>query len=184
MDSKKNGIDKIYEMNKAWLVMWHVHGRNEKDFLEQLGIKQKIIDIISVRRRFEDMIETAQDIYKQYTFSVGEKMYLAHYTKGNARQKKFFGKAVPFYTSYTSNLYKELAKSMQNNGVEHAETRRLSKKWSKYPQYVIVGHNPSIEIYKVSNLQLNKRYDGTKYLEWDHPLVNGAFKKKYYEYSV
>ena len=68
-------------------------------------------------------------------------------------------------------------------GIKSIEADELRKKWIKYPQYIIVGHNPHLEIQKVFNLSVSRGENGNEVLEWDCPLVDGGVKREKYECS-
>ena len=75
--TKKLGV-----MKKVWLVQWNFCGGNESKRLKQCGITKKIVDIISIRKTFEQIIDIAKDIYRRDRLSYSEKVSLANYSKG------------------------------------------------------------------------------------------------------
>ncbi|MCX6813506.1 MAG: hypothetical protein NTV77_03475 [Candidatus Azambacteria bacterium] len=78
-------------MKKAWLVQWGFHAQNEDECLRRLGISEKIVDVLSVRKDFDrQVIETSKDIYKQYILSFSEKVYLENYSLSEKRRETFF----------------------------------------------------------------------------------------------
>lgn len=167
-------------MKKAWLVQWGFHAQNEDECLKRLEIEEKIVDVISIRRDFDkQIIEIAKDIYGREMLSFSEKVSLSNYSNGEKRKKEFFGRAVPVFTHYQSDLYRNLMKAINENGLDNKKVKELSEKWSKYPQYITVGHNPYLEIRKVFNLSVYR--DGNEILEWDFPLADGSFKREKYE---
>src|SRR3989338_697499 len=100
---------KLGEMKMAWLVRWGCHSQDEDECLRRSEIKQKIVDVISVRKDFDKhIVEIARDIYKQKMLSFSEKVSLSNYSKGEKHRKEFFGGAVPVFTHYQSDVYRNL----------------------------------------------------------------------------
>lgn len=175
---------KLGTMKKAWLVQWGCHAQNEDECLKRSGIKEKIVDVISVRKDFDKYIaEIARDIYKGEMLSFSEKIHLSDYTKGEKRKKEFFGGSIPVFTHYQSDVYRNLMRTINDKGFDNPKVKELSDKWSKYPQYIIVGHNPYLEIVKVFNLSVFEDENGNEVMEWDRPLANGNLKKEKYEFK-
>lgn len=172
---------KLSEMKKAWLVQWGCHGLNEDEYLKRAGIKEKIIDVISIRKDFDNIVEIAKDIYKREILSFSEKIYLSNYSLAKKRRKEFFGVSVPVFTHYQSDLYRNLIKATNDNGLGSAKTKEFHGKWIRYPNYILVGHNPYLEIIKVFNLRVYESKDGNEILEWDRPLADGSLKREKYE---
>lgn len=173
---------KLGEMKIVWLAQWGCHAQNEDECLKRSGIKKKIVDVISARKDFDRHItEMAKDIYKRKMLSFSEKIYLSDYAKGEKRKREFFSGSVPVFTHYQSEIYKSLMKTINDRGLDNPEVKKLSDKWSKYPQYILVGHNPYLEIIKVFNLHVYENKSGNEILEWDRPLADGGFKKEKYE---
>ena len=171
---------KLGEMKMAWLVRWGCHSQDEDECLRRSEIKQKIVDVISVRKDFDKhIVEIARDIYKQKMLSFSEKVSLSNYSNGEKQKKEFSGGTVPIFTHYQSDLYRNLMKATQEKGLDDIETKKLLEQWSKYPQYITVGHNPYLEIRKVFNLSVYR--DGNEVIEWDFPLADGSFKREKYE---
>lgn len=180
-DLAKKGSNKI---RIAWLVQWGCHAQNEDDCLKRSGIDEKVIDIISARKDFDkQIIETAEDIYRQKILSFSEKIYLSNYSLGEKRRREFFGGLVPVFTHYQSDLYRKLMRAISDKGLKDKEVVELSEKWSKYPQYITVGHNPYLEIIKVFNLVVYENSGGKEVVEWDRPLADSSFKREKYEFK-
>ena len=53
---------KLGEMKKAWLVQWDSYAQNKDEYLQRFGINKKVIDIISVRKDFDKILEIAKNI--------------------------------------------------------------------------------------------------------------------------
>jgi len=177
-------IKKLGEMKIAWLVQWGCYGQDEDECLRQSGISEKIIDIISARKDFDkQIIEIAKDIYKRERLSFAEKIFLSNYSLGEKRKKEFFGRSTPVFTHYQSDLYRNLIKAINEEGLNSPRVKDLSDKWSKHPQYIIVGHNPYLEIIKVFNLSVYEDKDGGGVIEWDRPLASGSFKREKYDHK-
>lgn len=177
--SRKTG-----KMKKAWLVQWGVHAQNEDECLKRSGIKNKVIDIISLRKNFDkQIIEIAKDIYRREMLSFSEKFYLSNYSLGEKRKEEFFGGSIPVFTHYQTDLYRNLMRAINDKGLDSVRVKALSYKWSKYPQYILVGHNPYLEIIKVFNLSVAQDENGNEIIEWDRPLANGKLKREKYEFK-
>ena len=173
---------KLGEMKIAWLVQWGCHGQDEDECLKQSGISKKVIDIISARKDFDkQIVEIAKDIYKRERLSFGEKIFLSNYSLGEKRKKEFFGRSTPVFTHYQSDLYRNLMKAINEKGLDSPKVKELSSGWGKSPQYIIVGHNPYLEIIKVFNLLVYEDKNGGEVIEWDRPLANGSLKREKYE---
>lgn len=178
-----SATEKLGEMKIAWLSQWGCHAQNEDECLRRSGIKKKIVDVISARKDFDrHIIEMAKDIYKREMLSFSEKIYLSDYAKGEKRKREFFGGSVPVFTHYQSEIYRSLMKTINDKGLSNPKVKELSDKWRKYPQYIVVGHNPYLEIIKVFNLSVYKGEDGCEIIEWDRPLADGSSKKEKYEF--
>lgn len=170
----------LYKLNQVWLVQWITYARDEKKFLSQFGIKDKY-DIINIRKDFDHyIIDYAKDIYKLFMLSFSEKAQLAEYSKGKKNRDNFFGSNIPVFTHYHSNLYNNLIKCLEAEGLDSKKYKLLVKKWGNHPQYILVGHNPAIEIIKVFNFVLSNDSNGKEVIEWDRPLENGKIKKESY----
>ncbi len=177
-----NQTKKLGETKKAWLVRWGCYDQNEDECLKRSGINEKVVDVICVRKDFDKyIVEIAKDIYKREMLSFSEKISLSNYSNGEKRRKEFFGGAVPVFTHYQSDLYRNLMKAINENGLDDKKVKNLSEKWSKYPQYITVGHNPYLEIIKVFNLSVSKSDNGNEVIEWDCPLADGSLKREKYE---
>ncbi|WKZ24585.1 MAG: hypothetical protein QY321_03130 [Patescibacteria group bacterium] len=172
---------KLEEMSVAWLVQWGFHAEDEDEQLKRLGIKRRVIDVISVRKKFKDIIEIAKNIYKMEVCSFSEKIFLSHYNLERKREGELFGGSVPLLTHFQSDLYRKLGSVIDQQGLESIEAQKLRDKWKKYPQYVIVGHNPYLEISEVYNLSLYRKENGSEILEWDRQLINGETRREKYE---
>ncbi|MCX6813507.1 MAG: hypothetical protein NTV77_03480 [Candidatus Azambacteria bacterium] len=76
-------------------------------------------------------------------------------------------------------------KAINDKGLDNpeVEVKELFSRWSKSPQYIIVGHNPYLEIIKVFNLSVYEDKNGSEVIEWDRPLANGDLKREKYEHN-
>jgi hypothetical protein len=178
MGENNKKINNLIKLNKAWLVFWHAHAQKEKEFLKQNGINRKYLNILSARKEFTYIIEYAENIYQLFMMSFSEKADLANYNKGNKNKAYCFGGTVPVFTHYQSNVYRDLIKSIESNGINSKQADMHSERFKNYPEYVIVGHNPSVEIFKVFNLIVYKDEDGDEKMEWNSLSVNGKLKRK------
>jgi hypothetical protein len=172
-------IKKLDEMKKAWIVHWGFHSQDENKSLKKIGIENKIIDIISVRKKFDEIVDIAKEIYMREMLSISEKIYIANYNRGKERRVNFL-KNIPIFTHYKSKLYKDLIKETENN-IQSKKASELREKWSKYTEYIIIGHNPYLKICKVFNLVVSEDEQGCEILEWDYKMRNGNTKHIKYE---
>lgn len=171
---------KLGEMKKAWLAQWNFYAENEDERLLQCGIKNKIADVISVRRTFEQVKDIAKDIYRRERSPFSEKVYLANYSKGKQRLRDFF-EFTPLFTHCSTDAYINYMRSFRENGMDSPRTQKLYEQFRKLPIHVSIGHNPSLEIRLVSNLVVKEDEGGREILEWDDPLVDGTYKRERYE---
>lgn len=163
----------ILKLKKAWIIRWVAYG-DEKRILSEYNITNKVIDFLSIRYDFDKYVRKyAENIYKQKMLSLSEKFLLAHYNHQKARDR-IFGSAVPVFTYYNSNHYKKIMQCT-HDGDTSKECADLRKNWEKYPMYVVVGHNPSVEVKKVFNLELETK-NGLAKLTWNEPLSDGILK--------
>jgi len=174
---------KLGEMKKAWLVQWRCYAQNEDECLKKMGIEKKVVDIISVRKSFEEIVETAKEIYLRKILSFSEKIYFSNYKKGRKRINKLFEESVSIFRYYQSDFCQNLIKTLNKKDLSNSEKKDLIDKWKKYPKYITVGHNPSLEICRVFNLVVYQNRNGNEIIEWDHPLADGDFKKERYEFK-
>lgn len=178
MNDKIEPKNKIITLKKVWLIKWGFHSNNEDVRLADFGINNKFIDIVSVRVKLEDVMEYVKDIYKIFHLSFSEKADLCLYNNGRKNRYKMFSGSVPVHTSFNSELYKNLIMVLETKGVDNKEYENLSKEWAKYPEYVIVGHNPYIEAWKVFNFTIYENENGNEILEWERKLITGEIKKE------
>lgn len=163
----------VAKFNKAWLIRWRFIGKNESSELARYGIKRPLVEIFNSRKDLDDMQEYAENLYRLYLLSFSEKAYIENYKYSSKNRKQMFGITIPVFTPYQSDLYRNMMRCFREKGMEHPDYQELWRRWIKYPIYVTVGHNPSIEAKKVNNLQIFTD-NGTEVLEWDEPLVDGG----------
>lgn len=147
--------EEIDRLNMAWVVRWGFHvanNENEDAELRKHNIHRKIVDILSVRKKFDEIVGLAQYIYCQTLLSPSEKACFASYNKGEERLQEFFENSIPRTDSFHSDLYRDMAQSAKINGLKNERTRELQNQWVSHPKYVILGDNPYLEIRKVNNL--------------------------------
>lgn len=72
-------------------------------------------------------------------------------------------------------------KSFRENGMNHPTTNKLFSQWRKYPIYINIGVNPTLEAKLVFNFAVYQNKDGIEMAEWDEQLEDGTFKKERYE---
>ena len=188
-NNKEFGKDKeeIAYLKQAWLVHWNFYNTNGSDDdlnkkLDEYGIKNRIVNILSTRKSYDkDIIEIAKDIYQQTILYPSEKIQLANYNTGKKLKDKMFNSSIPLFTIYKSDLYQKLIKEIEKDN-KSKESIKLLDQWKRYPQCVIVGHNPSLEIIKVKNIVVYKNRDGTEIIEWDRPLIDSNNKHESYEW--
>jgi len=164
------------KLKKAWIVRWFFNGSGEKKQLKRYGLTNNVIDFLSDRNDFDRHVRPyAENLYKQRLLSLSEKFHLAHYNKRKARDQ-MFGSAVPVKTHYSSVYYRKMQDCWKSDRKDDPECIVLHENWENYPMYVIVGHNPSVEIKKVFNLEL-VILDGKVSLLWEEPLADGTLEK-------
>ena len=169
-------------MKSAWLVRWATHAVDEEAIFQRHGIKSKIIDVLSSRKTFEQVMEHVENLYKVFLLSISEKIYLEHYSLGRKRRRDFFGGPVPVFTHYGSELYAKLDASLRKD-FNSPESNGLREAWYKHPKYIDMGHNPSIEAKKVFNLYL--KGDGVEQvLIWEEPMADGSRRDISYRFLV
>jgi hypothetical protein len=169
--------NEITRLAKAWLVRWESHSMDEETLFRRYGIRNKVIDILSVREKFDFIEKYAKDIYRIFRLSLSEKAFLANYAKGKQNEKKLFDESVPVYTHYQSELYADLKRCISRKGPNHKDCKKLLQKWKNYPAHITVGNNPYVDIRKVSDLVIYEDKNGNEVLECYEPLVNGAKEK-------
>lgn len=167
-------------MKKVWLIQWACYGQNEDECLKRAEIKEKIVDVINVRKTFEQVMDIAKDIYRRAQLSLPEKIFLENYSNGKKRKKDFFQRT-PIFTNYTTNAYWDFMKSFRENGMNHPTTNKLFSQWRKHPIHIIIGINPTLEAKLVFNLIVYQNKNGKEIVEWDEQLEDGAFQKEIYE---
>jgi hypothetical protein len=163
------------KLNQAWIVRWTAHG-NPKRILAEYDLTSEVIDILSARHEFDNyIVPYAEDLYRQKLFNLEEKFYLAHYNHQKKRQEMFSG-SIPKFTHYGSGHYRKFQRCLENND-KSEYCKKLRENFIFYPQYVEIGHNPSVNIKKVFNLEIQKNKDGSK-LFWDEPMADGTLKRQ------
>lgn len=137
-----------------------------------------LIDILSARKTFDDVLEYAKELYRATRMNFTEKALLAHYNSGSTVRDAAFAN-LPIETHYTSALYKQLMESEADihriGGLAH---ELLAKRFANGPQYVIVGTEPTIEIRRVLNLHVETGEDGAEMVSWHEPTAEGDTRKK------
>lgn len=159
----------IQTMDRAWLVRW-VFAGDDKLLYSRHGIKNKLIDILGMRTRFDNLNEIIQGYYIDKVLTLEEKIPFQKYQKGWKSRKDFF-ELIPTYSSYQSNAYRNVLK---NNNKENRAA------WQTYPKYYEIGHNPSIQIIQVNDVTVSKLENGSIKIECNIPLVGNGFKKEVY----
>lgn len=134
------------KFSKAWIVRWEFHGQQKKKRLAEYDIKNEVVEIFSTRKKFDEVKERVENLYRLHRLSFGEKAHLENYKSGAKNRRNMFGVSIPVFTSFQKHL-----------------------------TYVSVGHNPSLEGRRVHDLKIFSD-GGTEILEWDEPLVDGGTK--------
>ncbi len=179
MTENKQENNDVVRFGKAWIVRWGFHGENEDRSLERYGIKNKIIDIFNTRKDFDAMSEKVKNLYRIKMFSFSEKAFLENYKYSRKNEKEIFGHSVPVFTSYQSDLYRNMMNALSLQGSKDIEYKNLLEKWKNYPEYIIVGHNPYLEAKKVFSLRIVDN-NGIEKIEFEEPLVDGSSKNVSY----
>ena len=159
-------------VSRAWLIRWGFHGSDPEKSLSELGITERILDIVTSRKDYDKYIRSyVESLYKVFQLSYSEKLSLAkyNYTKN---WDKMFSVGIPKYTHYQSDVYRKLIESDYSK----AGDEDLVQQWKMYPKSYILGHNLYIEAIEVFNVSA---IDGdNEILEWYEPMVNGTRIKK------
>lgn len=133
-----------------------------------------LIDILSARKTFDDVLEYAKELYRATRMNFTEKALLAHYNSGTIVRDAAFAN-LPMETHFTSALYRQLKESEEKleeiGGEKH---RFLAKRFSDGPQYLILGTELTIEIRRVLSIEVDTSGDGTETVSWDEPTANGG----------
>ncbi len=191
----KNGIQKqnkkffkkelLIDINQVWLVQWTFMSEKEDEDLRKFGINEKIVDVVSVRRSFDDIINMARDIYARNQATFSEKVDFAHYVNGVTHKEKFCELSGPISTHYKSTAYRNL---MNCSDITSKECTEFLEEWKKHSEYVQIGYNPGLKIekvynLKVFNLKMHKDDWGHEIVEWNKKIISGGFKKERYEFD-
>lgn len=162
-------------LNQAWIIRWVGFGDPES-VLKRNNLNDTVFDFLSPRHDFDKyVISYAENIYRQRFLSLTERFGLAHYNHRKASEA-MFGAAVPVTTYRSSGPYRELCRCFKDND-NSKKCQELKKNWRAYPEYVIVGHNPAVEIKKVFNLDIECD-GGNVQLSWDEPMADGTSVRK------
>ena len=168
------------KFSKAWIIRWQFHAQDKKDKLEKYGIKNQVIEILNSRKDFDYVKEYVENLYRLHLLSFSEKAYLENYKFSRRNRRQMFGGSIPVFTNYKTDLYRDMMSCFRDKGMQDPEYLQLYEKWKKYPNYISVGHNPSLEAIKVYDLQILSE-DATEILEWNEPLENGERIHKTYK---
>lgn len=169
----------VAKFSKAWIIRWEFHGQNRDEALKKYGIKNRVVEIFSTRKKFDEVQEYVQALYRFHRLSFDEKAHLENYRRGRKNRREMFGESIPVFTPTKTALYGDMMRRFREGGLGDPEYQRLWEKWLKSPTYISVGHNPSLEGWKVNNLQVFSD-DGIEILEWDEPLADGTTRHETY----
>lgn len=163
-------------LKQAWIARWVGFGDPEQ-VLKKNNLKDTVFDFLSARHDFDTyIIPYAENIYRLRFLSLTERFALAHYNHRQA-SRHMFGTAVPVMTYRSGGPYRELQQCFET-GDQSVRCKELKQKWKNYPQYVIVGHNPAVEVVKVFNFRISDIEDGCVHLTWERPMANGDLVKE------
>ena len=177
-DNEGAKYQKILEMEKAWLIWWRFFSPDEDKSLEELGIKNKIIDIISAREGFGTILEKSKEIYIHKTQSLAKRAYFAHYHEGRERRDKFLKQIL--YTYMQSDKYQQYIKLI-NEDAEKERIGKARKELSKISIIISIGHDPSLVVERVSGIAIYENGFGMNKIEWNS-FSGGEISRKEYEY--
>ncbi len=161
-------MKKVCELKSAWLITWEFHSQESEKELLKIGIKNKVINIVSPYKSFDYVLDYVKDIYRMLNASYSEKVRLIKRGKKGITKKDYFY-SHPILTSYKTSLYKKLMDSLNDKGINSKEFENLSEKWKTYPSHISIGHNPSILALKVKNVVIYKEGFIEK-IEWYDPI--------------
>lgn len=175
MINHKKQLDKLH---KAWLVKWVPFGDHAIPLAKKMSPQGEILDILSSRKNFDYIREYAKNIYKLSALSLSEKFSFAHYMKGEKCKKDFFSRVL-ISTYEQSNWYRTL----QKEEMENPDNEALREKWrygyKNNSRYIIIGHNPYLEIREVFNLTRAENKNGKTIFAWD-TIIDGTLKPSTY----
>jgi len=174
-------INKISNTLKgAWLITWEFYSPNKRENLERIGIDDEIVDILDSHKNFEGVLKYTKDIYKLLRGSYSDKVLLAKRGKKRMMEKEFFN-LHSLNTHYKTRLYSKLIKTLEEKGIDSRKHKEISEKWTNYPQYIRIGHNPGIYTRKVRDVKVYINNNDQEWIEWKEPLMNGCWKIKKYK---
>lgn len=161
----------INEIPSAWLITWEFHAPEAKRQLQELGIKNRVIDVVDSHRDYEFIIGYTKEIYRLLVGEYSEKIALLKRGKQRLETDDYFH-AHPVLTSYQTDLYQKLLKS--SDDLDSEKHKQLLDAWGNHAYFVSVGHNPSILGRKVTDIKVLRRNGySDEWLEWYDP-----YKKK------
>jgi len=139
----------------AWLISWESCFKNEKEKFKEMGIRNKIIDIIDSHKDFDWVKNYVMNLYISLNAGYCEKMYLAgrkgELKKLEKRQKYF--KSQPLFTHYKTDLYIKYDKALKRDS-RGSKFEKLHEGLIKMPKYISIGHNPNILARKAKDLKV------------------------------
>ncbi len=178
MIKNKSSKKILAKLNRAWLIQWTFMSDNENERLKKIGINEKIIGVVSARKKFDEIYDITLNIYAQSKARFSEKISFAHYLNGKENKERFCKLNGPIYTHYTSAVYDNLVKYYSTNSKKH---NQLKEKWKNYSEFICIGYNPGLLTEKVYNIKVYES-NNNEIIEYDKKLTTGKLKKKKYEF--
>lgn len=172
--------DLICKVKGGWLISWEFHSPDKSRKLKELGINNEIIDILDSHKNFGYVLEYTKNVYKLLVGDHVDKVLLAKRGKNRLTEKEFFCGKNCLFTHYQTDIYRKLIKITETKGLKSPERKKILEEWINYPQYIFIGHNPSIHARKVRDVKVYKNSSGKVCLEWKEPLAGGGWKNENY----
>jgi hypothetical protein len=139
----------------------------------------KLTDILTARMTFDEVVEYAKELYRANRMSFTEKALLAHYNSGSTVRAAAF-EGLPTKTHFTSVLYGKLKESEENlREIGGSKHQPLSKRLAEGPKYVVVGTEPTIEVRKALNLEVDAGENGSETVAWGERSTEGHYVKRH-----
>jgi hypothetical protein len=136
---------------------------------------EQVVDILSARKKFEQVYEYAIELYRFSHLGFEEKISIAHYAQGKKLREEIFKTSVPVSTNYMTDLYRDLIRCTSEQGINTDACKDLLEKWGKYPEYITLGHNPTIDIRKGFDIHIEV-VGGKKMLTYQVQNPDGSRK--------
>ncbi len=178
---KKNQVSKPI-VQGAWLITWsfrpnkyeelRIEDENQK--LKEIGIDNKIIDVVKSQVQHDYVRDHVERIYKMFCFSCSEKIYWA---KGTSQKKDSIGCEL-YDTFLFAKEYREFNNLINPTIIERKNALEKWKKTkAKKSEFIRIGRNLHIHARRVRDLRIFKDNDGKEIIKWKEYLKDGELKE-------